>query len=271
MKKTKKRNRFFAYIKDSFKELINSFKKLNIQLLFVIVMDLLFFVLSYAVFFVLAKILANQALKLQGFSMDFIELEQTQAAMRSFQNFLYIFLVFFILLVVFMLFNWSFFKYSIWNLVIKGKILLKGFWTFVLANLVWFLIWLVPFIFTIYPFFVMAKAQLQLQSPPLFPIVIFFILLVALIHFTYLYFIGFIKEHKISKAIAFAFRTGTVKIRYLLLPYFFILVGLFILSLITYPLNFISNKISLAISLVVLLAYVGWIRFYISKIVLAIK
>lgn len=271
MKKTKNKNRFFQYVKESFFEFINSFRKLNINLLFVITMDLLFLAVSYLVIFILGKILTNQALQLQGLTIAAGQLEQAQSTLATLSKFMYSLIISTVVLAVFILFNWSFFKLAIWNLVLKGKIELKKFWKFVLANVVWFFVWLVPFILAFYPLVVVAKFQGQIQKPPWFPLITLIIIFIALLHFTYLYYIGFVKEHKIGKAIAFAFKTGTVKIRFLLMPYLFILIGFAIISLITYPLKFAPDKVDIVVGLILLFAYLGWIRFYMAKTVLAIK
>lgn len=271
MHKTKSKNRFIAYLNNFFQTWVSSFKEINIQLLFVIILDLVFLALSYLAIYASSQILTQQALMLQGISMDSLELQQTEAAVTSFNHFLYSLLILLIAFIIFMLLNWSFSRYCIWNLILHGRIQLKKFWKFVLANFIWFLIWLVPLIFALYPIFVMVKLKMQLEKPPLFPLIALGIIIVAILHFTYLYFIGFIREQKIGKALAFAFKAGTVKIRFLLLPYLIMIVGFVILSIISYPLKFASDKVSIAVSLILMLAYNSWIRFYLSKTVVAIK
>jgi len=263
-----KKKRRLNFLRDSFKIFIKSFKKINIHLLFVIIMDLLFFVFIFIASLIANKILTKQALKLQSLPMDTLSLEvdQAQDILKSVSNFVVGMLITIGLLMIFIILNWSFFKYLIWNLVVNGKIQLKNFWKFLLANIVWFFIWLVPFVLTFYPLFLMVKLG-QLQKPPLFPIIAMSIVLCAALHFTYLYYIGFIKENHIGKAIAFAFKTGTVKIKFLLLPYLFVFVSFAIISSIIYPVKFLPDKASFLISLIVFVVYVGWLRFYISSVV----
>ena len=258
-------------MRNSFKQLINSFKTLNFKFLFVIIFDLLFFIALYLSSFVFGKIMTKQAMKLQGLPLQTIglELEQSQNILKAVNSFIYSLIIVLFFMLLFMLFNWSFFRLLIWNLVIKGKAEIKRFWRFLLANLVWTLMWIVPFLFAFYPIILIAKMA-SVEKPPLFPFIGLGIVVCALLHFTYLYFIGFIVKKRIKDAIRFAFVTGAAKIKHLLLPYLFIFVSFIILSFIIYPLKFLPNKISFLISLIIFVAYFAWLRFYISSAVLSI-
>jgi len=267
----KSKSGFVSYIKEFWKTFISSFTSFNLQQLFVILADLLFFAVSFGVVYLLGTILSKKALKLPDMQLAMLDTSNAQAAVGDFKQFLILFVILFIITLVFILFNWAFTRYCIWNLTIHSKLDFKKYLKFVVANLVWFLMWLLPFIYAVYPVFVMVKQNLSVQKPPLFVSISIIVIMVCILHFTYLYFIGFIREHKIGKAYAFAFKTGITKIHKLLLPYLMMFLIIVILSIITLPLNNLSQKVSLAVSIPLILAYLAWARLYLSKTVLTIK
>jgi hypothetical protein len=271
MHAVKQKNYFVSYIKEFWKTFISSFTSFNLQQLFVILADLLFFAVSFGVIYLIGIILSKKALKLPDMQLAMLDTANAQAATGDFKQFLILFVVLLVITLVFILFNWAFTRYCIWNLTIHGKFVFKKFLRFVAANLLWFLMWLLPFIYAIYPVFVMVKQNLSVQKPPLFVTISLLIIVICVLHFTYLYFIGFIRKQKIGKAFAYAFKTGVTKIHKLLLPYLMLFLILVIISVITLPLNNLSQKVSLAVAIPLILAYLAWVRLYISKTVLAIK
>lgn len=269
-KAKKKRNVFIQYIVDSFKALINSFKTINVNLIFVVLADILFFTLSYGVFYFFSVLLSKKALQVQGF-VNMATLEQSMSVANDLKSFILTIYVLLAVFIIFMIFNWSFSRFCIWSLILEGKIKLQNFLRFLLANILWSLAWLLPLFLAFYPLLLIVRIQGAIERPPFFPIFLISFVLVALSHFSYLFFISLIKENKIGKAFASAFRIGTVKIRFFILPYVLAFLCFSIVSLISYPLSFISQKISFVFMFILFIAYIAWLRFYLSKTVLAIK
>ena len=102
---------------------------------------------------------------------------------------------------------------------------------------------------------------------PLFPVIMFLIIVLVFFHFSYLYFIGFLKDNRIGSAFTMVFQIGVMKIRYLLLPYFFMIVLFMLLGLLAYPFQFINTNLEFLVAFLLFMVYLAWARFYLSKVV----
>jgi hypothetical protein len=65
---------------------------------------------------------------------------------------------------------------------------------------------------------------------------------------------------------------GTLKIGHLILPYLAALIVFLLISVITYPVSFIHiNKLEMAIWIILLFAYVAWLRSYLAHTVQSLE
>jgi hypothetical protein len=252
---------------------IKSFTSIRISYLFVIVCDLLFLAFAFVGFLgfsgVISK-LSNPFTTVGGLSM-----ENSEKFLSQFYSFLYAAIAALVVFLAYLLVIWCISRLSLWNLILKNKFNLHKIGRFISGNLLWGLIWLIPFALAFYPVFVIAKmggAGAIQQNPPVFALSVIVFITVLFIHFTYLFYIGFSKFQKIGQAILFSFKIGTLKFGYLVLPYIASVIVFMAVSVITYPVSLINiDKLEMTIWIILLFAYVAWLRSYLAHTVQSLE
>ena len=226
-------------------------------MIFIILYDLLFWL---SIFFSLAfvgKVLQSKSLELAGFDFEnLLGLPQSElnALLSSLKGFLYSLLGAIILFILVLFLAICIFKGMIWLTVARKKIKLGFIMRFIVLNLVWFLLWIIP---TIIIILLMRK---NLIAPFLT------IVMLLLWHFTNLLYIIFLDKEKIS-AIKKAFSIGIKKIYLFAVPYLVLLLVFIIISFVFSPLSYLPENLSAVISAIGILIYTAWIRIYIYLIV----
>jgi hypothetical protein len=269
----KEKRGFIGYIRQFFWNFIKSFTSIRISYLFVIVSDLLFLAVSFFGFLIFSSVISKLANPFV--TTGTLTMQNSEQFLSQFYSFLYAALGILAVFLAFLLVIWSISRLSLWNLILKNKFNLHKFGRFIAGNLLWVLIWLIPFVLAFYPIFVIAKmggpGAIQ-QNPPIFALSVIVFITLLFIHFTYLFYIGFSKFLKIGQAIIFSFKVGTLKIGHLILPYLAALIVFMLISVITYPVSFIHiNKLEMAIWIILLFAYVAWLRSYLAHTVQSLE
>jgi hypothetical protein len=224
------------------------------------------FVLLFVGGLAVNEVMTKQALKLQGIQLESIGMgEETKQALQSLNRFVITLVITMVIYLIYSLSVWSFSRYLIWNLVVKGKFVLKKTGKFILANFIWAVIWFIPLIIIMYPMFWLVRTA-QVDTIPKFSLFLLGLLSLLILHFTWLYYMGFIKHKKIRDALIYSFKSGTLEIKRFIIPYLFIFLVFVVLSLILFPLKAIPERIYVVISLIFLLVYSGWVRFYLSEV-----
>jgi len=247
-----------TYLKNTYITFLNSFKKLDKQIIYIVLCDFLFLLLLMAGLFLWnAKISKNiaeiPADLLQ--NPENLSPEMAEQTLSTIKGHIISIMAYTILLLVFVFLAWTLFKGIIWNIILKKKFTLKYYKKFTLLNLLWFALWLIPVILII----ISLKRK---------PSAIFLLLaLIFLIYFTNILYILFTKKNLIKHALKNTFNLGLNKIHFFLLPYALMLITMLIISLIIWPANFLPERVFTSISTIVLVFYLAWARFYLADVV----
>jgi len=254
----KKQKGFKNYIKNEFSLFLGSFKKLDRRMIYTVLIDFVF------VSLIVLSIMGWNSIMIKKMgSIDPTLLENpegmsaeqaAQAAELVKGQFaglvlwtIAIALSSFLLMVLF--------KGWIWNIVMKKRTTLNFFGKFLLLNLLWYILWLVPSIIIV--------SSLKETAAKVF----FLIAFALCVFFTAILYVFFIKSNLVFDSVKNAFSIGFGRISVFIAPILFIALTVVIISIVTIPMKYIPLKVSAAISIVILFVYTAWIRFYFADVV----
>ncbi len=221
---------------------LDSFRKINVKYLYIILIDLIFMLSLY--------FLANSWNILVGASSEAYS-----------GNVFYIALALLVLALIFVvLLLWSLFQGFDWVLISKASFTLKYYLNFLWLSTLLFLIWSIPIFFLLNYF-------AQTGSWPFYAIMIFAIIL----YYTLLAYVFFVKNHKVYLAISDAFVIGTRNAHLFLLPVLFVLFSFGVLEFVRIALAYLPETIFNVIYLMMFLLIIAWMRYYAVDIVEEMK
>lgn len=252
MEKPKKLN-FLEWNSNIF---LNSIKKVNANIILIVVLDALFYFLSgYLVIFWLQRMQA----KIAAFNLpaDIISLgqERAQQLVSEVRIFYFLIIASFILLLIAAIFLASILKGIIWAKTTNTKLSFKLISKFLVLNLIWMSFWLILII--------LISLLVQPSSVPMFMLVA---ILLGL-YFTNSLYTIFMKKQEF-KSIFNAVRLSIVKIRLFLLPYAVIGLLLYVIVKLSNVAKFRYSQIFIGM---ILLIYAAIVRFYASALVSEIE
>ena len=255
-----------GYFKQSYDIFLDSFKKIDLKIFFIVFFDLIFYSLMPLIAITGFGVIQNKAMALD-FGQNLFQLgaENAEALLAGLKGFLFVLIGMLLLMFLVIIIDWSIFKGLSWGFTLKKKFSFNYFLRFFLLNLVWLGMLAV----------LMFLIALAFKGEPLMLLGISFeagmasIYLLALmgiwLYFTNIIYVLFLKNEK--KAVRKALKLGFKKIHYFILPYavlVVILLAIFaIMSLITY----LPFGIGLTIMTLMILFYLAWARFYIVGVV----
>lgn len=238
--------------------LVNSFKKMDFNLLLVILLDSAFYLLAASSFilwdgFMKAKAAAvnlpSDPNEIAGILAS-LGPEKAQQLASEVKSYFFLLLFSFIALVIFMIFAASLFKSVIWAKTTKTKLSLKLISGFLLLNLIWMSFWAVIVFLISY-----------IMNPGSVPTFLF-ITFIAAVYFTNILYPLFLRDPRLS-TLGRAIKLGILKIHLFLLPNFIMLLLFFILvwaaSRFQFRYSFIAEGI-------VLISYAALVRYYVSEL-----
>jgi hypothetical protein len=249
-----------VYFKKSYKIFINSFKKIDLRIFFIVFFDLVFYFLVFLIGISTKIIFENylyanlpQILSQLENPLQLGE-ESLRDLLSNLRWFLFFLVVMAVLPLIIIIIDWSIFKGVAWGLTIKRKFNFKFFLRFFLLNLAW----LGLFVILIFLFaFAFKRTALPIYMS---------ILLIIWIYFTNIIYTLFIKNPNI-KSIKKAFKLGFTKIHYFTLPYFILVLILIIIYFIMNLITLLPYGIGFTIMILMLLFYLAWARFYIVDVI----
>ena len=127
----------------NYKILVNSLKKIDFNIIIIVLLDALFYLFSIFIFNYLLKAIFLRMASInlpQGIGS--LPLEKLQLIVKDSQNFFYMLILSFVLVMLAMIFLASIIKCIIWAKTTKTKITLKLISKFFILNLVWMGFWL---------------------------------------------------------------------------------------------------------------------------------
>ncbi|MBI3034931.1 hypothetical protein HYY71_01280 [Candidatus Woesearchaeota archaeon] len=235
--------------------LVSSLKKINANILLIVLLDALFYIASGYLFMLWFERIQSS---IASFNMpaDIISLgpERAQQLVSDVRAFYFLILISFVLLLIAIIFLASMTKGIIWAKTAGTKITFSLISKFLVLNLIWMGFWLALF-FTIF----------YLVQPALVQIFIIVAIILSLYLTNTLYTL-FIKEQKL-KVIFASLKLNISKIHLFLLPYS--VIGLLLYVIIRLG-NLINSRYSQILLGLTLIVYASIVRYYASGLVLEI-
>ena len=252
MKKPQKSN-FLEWNNDIF---ISSMKKINLNIILVVILDALFYLLSgYLLVLWFQRIQARMVafnLPTDVMSLGYEMVQQLASEEKSF----YSLIIFsFILVLISIIFLASILKGIIWAITTKTKISFALISKFLVLNLIWMSFWFLA-VFLI-------SWIVQPASAPIFMM----IAIILGIYFTNTLYTLFMQKQSF-KSIFSAIRLNIVKVHLFSLPYGIIGLLFFIIVRLVDLLKFSYSAI---LSGIILLVYSAVVRYYVSALVLHVE
>src|SRR3989338_1446772 len=256
------------YFKESIDLFLLSFKKININLIYPIFYDSLFYLTAGFAFVIWLFILKSQSSLLRDtytgiFSIDFsslsaLDLNYIQNSIPIMRNFFLFAILSVVGWVIFITLITSLFKGPIWCKVCREKLTIRFFIKFFLLNSIWLISWLAAaFIIA-----VGIKEDIALYLITL--------LVMLFLYLTPFLFIFFAKNKRLS-AIKGAFSFGIRKIHYFILPYLLAVIVFLAVSQLYWLYRLLPDKVEIAITALIFLAFLAWLRAYIYDVFIAVS
>ncbi len=244
-----------SFIEWNYNILVSSIKKINLNIILIVILDILFYFLSgYLVILWLRRI----QLKMSAFNLptDIAALgyEKAQEIAGEARAFLFLLILLIILVALAIIFLASILKGIIWAKTTNTKITLRLISKFFGLNLIWICFWFVMII--------LISLFIQQALAPKFMLTT----IILGLYFTNTLYTIFMKEQKL-KSIFNAIKLNIVKIHFFLLPYAIILLLFYVIINLN---NFLQFKYSQIVFLLIFLFYSALARYYISALVLEI-
>jgi len=268
-----------AYLKNQIDIFKKSFKVNKKDLLTVAAYDFLLILVSYIILFFWGEFIKTIFSKIGEFDLTKFT-EATIEQISHLKNFYYGTIISLLILMVLLFITWSFFKGLIWNKILNKHFTFKYFKKFLLLNLacipiLLLVISLVLLISLPYSTLILSLNSILNKSIASFiifivtylifiPIIVYFMFPLSV---TYMY---FTKNNNIKKSLKKTFKIVIKKIHLLYFPCLMMSFMLFLISIVTTPLNSLSGPVLPLVSIILLILsviYTAWARFYIVDVI----
>ena len=266
-----------AYLNNQINLFKKSFKLDKKRFFSVIIFDSLFILASYIALFLCGMWLNSSASKISGLDLTTLT-ENAVNELAALKSFYYGSIVCLILLIIFLFFAWSFFQGFIWSTILKKKFDSDYFKKFLLLNLACIPISVILFFIALIFLWFFKSIFLFFSATELNTSIVMFVLLVLftfifmpillyLINFISILYFYFTNKKKISYSFKNTFNIAVKKIHLLYTPCLIMSLVFVLLSVIMIPLNIFPEWLTSLFSLIFLIFYAAWIRFYIAAII----
>lgn len=268
-----------TYLKNQIDIFKKSFKVNKKDLLTVAVYDFLLILVSYITLFFWGEFIKTIFSKIGELDLTKFT-EATIEQISHLKNFYYGTIISLLILMVLLFITWSFFKGLIWNKTLNKHFTFKYFKKFLLLNLacipiLLLVIFIVLLISLPYSTLILSLNSILNKSIASFIIFIvtylIFIPIIVYLMFplsvTYMY---FTKNNNIKKSLKKTFKIVIKKIHLLYFPCLMMSFMLFLISIVTTPLNSLSGPVLPLVSIILLILsviYTAWARFYIVDVI----
>lgn len=236
--------------------LVNSLKKINFDIILIIILDNLFYFLS-AYFFIFWFKRIQEKMAAFNVPADVMSLgyEGAQQLISDAKAFYYLLIFSFILMLVAVIFIASIFKGIIWAKTTKTKITFGLISKFLALNLMWMGFWF------------LAVFLVSWLVQPASALLFMAMAIILGLYFTNTLYSIFMKEQKL-RAVIGAVKLNITKIHLFLLPYAVMLLLFYVIMKLGSLLKFRYSPILLGLIIIV---YAAVARYYASELVLEIK
>lgn len=232
--------------------LISSIKKINFNIILIIILDAFFYIFSgYFFIFWLQRIQAKMATFQVPADIISLGYERAQQVVSDVKAFYYLIIFSFILLLIAIIFLASILKGIIWAKTTNTKISLALLSKFLGLNLIWMGFWFVLIIL------------ISLFAEPVSAPLLMVITILLGLYLTNTLYALFMKQQSF-KSIIHAVKLSFMKIHLFLLPYTIILLLFFIIARLG---NLLKFSYSTALLSLIIIAYIAVVRHYASTLV----
>ncbi len=250
------------FLKKNVNAFIDSFKNLDLRLLYCVFYDFICYGLLLFFFRIYQNLLAKLLVKmpnpdiLQSLDVTNTQLTQTLASLKG----IFFWLIIYTIILFILIFSvWCLFKGLIWNQVFNQKFTFKFYKKFLLVNLLWLLIWLLPTVL----FFIFVKQNALAY--------LLIIMLILIIYSTYILYVKSIKIKKVKKIIKETFRIGFKRIYHFIIPAIVMILFFLILMQFYWIFKGLSQVLQAVIFLIILIVFIAWTRFYMANILRSVS
>lgn len=257
------KNRKTGFLEWNNSILLDSFKNIDLGIIFIIILDAAFYLLATLSYFLWDRFMKAKAaaISLPSDPNELVNLisslgpEKSQLIASQVKSYFFMLVFSFILLILLIIFLASIFKSLIWATIAKTRITLKFISSFLLLNLIWMGFWVLMIFLISY--------LMQPASVPIFLIISF----VLSIYFTNIIYPHFLQSHKIG-TLGRSLKLGIAKFRLFILPAILVFLNFFILLWLTGKLRF---DYGFLVGNLVLITYAAWVRYYAYELVTGIE
>ncbi len=259
-------------LKRELTEFKNSFKEIpKLNTLVLMLYDALFYLLIYLVAIGLSTVFAKISPNVQGMNMfalqiqDTALIEQQYSMMKKAMIYVAVYFIIFILLTIL---SWTISRYLVWTRLLKKNIDLKNFRKFFFLNLLWVLIWFIPYAIVTYPAIRLASqgdvftGLLYLLAVPVFTLIP--------AYFTYMLYYGFLEKYGKGKSplktsIKHAFINGGKYFTKLIVPVILAIIVFLIIFFGSYIFKDLPEAPKMIVSFIISFGTFAWIKIYLSQ------
>lgn len=242
------------------KRFFTSFKIDKKTYLKTIALDILFYAIIALSFIILIWAVGKMATNFQTLSDSPYTLnpEQIDAQTKEIQKLTSSVIGSTILFIIITIAAFNFIKPRIWCYVTKTKMQIKDYIRFSGITLFIFLLLLISLIIS----FPLLANQEKFTTG----IIATNIIILVLMHFSTILICTFTKKKKIFASIKEAFLKA-IRIHKFIIPYFFILIFMLTIGIISIPMQLLGETANIIISSILLFMFIAWIRFYMAEVI----
>ncbi|MEK6946928.1 MAG: hypothetical protein AABX32_04955 [Nanoarchaeota archaeon] len=238
--------------------LVNSFRKIDLNILWIILLDSVFYLTAAGSFFLWDKFMKAKAaaINLPADPNEIVNAltalgpEKAQQLASEVKSYFFLLLFSFIAVVILVIFLAGIFKSVIWAKTAKTKISLKFMSGFLLLNVIWTGFWAIIIFLISY--------TINPGSVPTF----FLIAFIVAIYFTNILYPLFMRKQKLN-SLGSAIKLGIARIHLFVLPNLIIFL---ILVVLTWAASKIVFSYSLFVTVFILIVFAALVRYYVSEL-----
>ncbi len=260
-KKTEKKGKFIDYLDENIKLALTSIKERPKKLILPSVVDIIFYVLIAIVFIAFGSYLVSISAGFPLMQPELLQPEQLEPYDDMFASLIVKVLVSVSILFIVINALTAVAKGTIWQYVLKKKLEVKDY--FKLAGLNALMLLLFILVILMLPIkFIDPTSNASLIGYAVFVN----LMTLVLLHFSIIVYYKFVSLKKFFTAIKEGFLVG-IKVHRFIFPYLLSIVVLFVLGLVTVPLQLLGDVVNLVVSTILLLIFMAWFRFYIAEVI----
>lgn len=242
-----------------FKTYKESIRKINKKTPLLIAYDFLGYIIIYIAFLYYSILLYREIFFLDQLQTDpsiLLEgLNKITSLTTSVEGFVTFLSISTLIFVVVSILIWSFFKGLIYNVILKKKFNFRFYYKFALLNLILLIAALI-----------ILALPIVIFKNTVWPVLVY-TLLFLISYLTINIYVNFTEKREIFRSIKNGVSFGISKIQHFLIPFIIIFITFVILNFLLLATNVLSDTLAGIITLILLLLFLAWTRYYLILVV----